>query len=341
MRAWVVIAVAAWCGGARADAPGTADHPAVKRFEGSTIFFGKARDFDEFRLALSKIEWSGSEAKTKPYESKVVEGKTLKNYYAAPAGISVLEVYRNYENELKSRGFEILFSARGEDLETRGYNNQIAKEIFRITKPYGSPEESADWALSISDDSKSAYIAARKPGEGGAGDLYVSVYVFPNSDITKEWFGKIGVDRAVVRFDVCETKAMQQRMVTVKSDEMASAIQTAGRIALYGILFDFNKTDIKSESDATLAEIGKLLAATPKLKLLVVGHTDNVGAFEFNRDLSQRRAASVVDALVSRHGVSRERLFPFGVSYASPVASNASEDGRAKNRRVELVEYLK
>jgi outer membrane protein OmpA-like peptidoglycan-associated protein len=125
----------------------------------------------------------------------------------------------------------------------------------------------------------------------------------------------------------------------VKAAEMAEKIDASGRIALYGILFDFNKTDLKPESKPTLDQIAKLLAEDPTLKLLVVGHTDNVGAFEFNRDLSARRAATVVAELKSKYGIAKERLFPFGVSFASPIASNSTEEGRAKNRRVELVKF--
>ena len=83
--------------------------------------------------------------------------------------------------------------------------------------------------------------------------------------------------------------------------------------------------------------MGKLLKDNPALKLLVVGHTDNVGNFPFNMDLSQRRAAAVVAALASR-GAAKDRLTPVGVSFASPIATNKTEEGRAKNRRVELVE---
>ncbi len=69
----------------------------------------------------------------------------------------------------------------------------------------------------------------------------------------------------------------------------------------------------------------------------MVGHTDNVGTFEFNEDLSKRRAASVVAELASFHGITAERMTPLGASFMAPVDSNASEEGRAKNRRVELV----
>jgi OOP family OmpA-OmpF porin len=88
----------------------------------------------------------------------------------------------------------------------------------------------------------------------------------------------------------------------------------------------------------TLEEIAKLLKGDPALRLLVVGHTDNVGTFEFNMDLSQRRSASVVQTLTSKFGIDAKRLTAVGVSFASPVASNKSEEGRAKNRRVQLVE---
>jgi outer membrane protein OmpA-like peptidoglycan-associated protein len=120
---------------------------------------------------------------------------------------------------------------------------------------------------------------------------------------------------------------------------METQISSTGRVALYGILFDFNKDTVKPESDPTLDQISTLLKSEPSLKLLVVGHTDNVGEFEFNRDLSTRRANAIVQALVSRFGVEKSRLFPFGCSFASPAAPNTNEEGRTKNRRVELVRW--
>jgi len=81
-----------------------------------------------------------------------------------------------------------------------------------------------------------------------------------------------------------------------------------------------------------------LIQQQPDLNLLVVGHTDNAGTFEYNMKLSQNRAQSVVEELSTKYGVAQQRLVPVGVSYASPVSSNATAEGQALNRRVELVE---
>jgi len=135
---------------------------------------------------------------------------------------------------------------------------------------------------------------------------------------------------------VIEQQAMANKMVD--ADEMAKEIGASGHIALYGIYFDTGKTEIKPESKASIDEIAKLLKKNSGLKLLIVGHTDNQGSFDYNMDLSERRAAAVANELVKRHGIDASRLQHHGAGYLSPVASNRSEDGRARNRRVELVE---
>ena len=111
----------------------------------------------------------------------------------------------------------------------------------------------------------------------------------------------------------------------------------SGKAVVYGVYFDFNKTDITPESTATLTEITKLLQQDLKLRLYVVGHTDNVGGFDYNMDLSQRRAEAVVKELAARYQVDGSRLKALGVGPAAPVTSNETEEGRARNRRVELV----
>lgn len=136
---------------------------------------------------------------------------------------------------------------------------------------------------------------------------------------------------------IVEKETMVQEVVA-DAKALAQDISTTGRVAVYGIYFDTGKAEVKPESDPALKEIAKLLSEDVKLKLYVVGHTDNVGEFDYNMNLSQARADSVVKILVSKYGIDANRLKSHGVGPLVPVTSNKTEDGRALNRRVELVE---
>jgi OmpA-OmpF porin, OOP family len=130
---------------------------------------------------------------------------------------------------------------------------------------------------------------------------------------------------------------MPSGQVTVDSKSLLSGLEAEGKVAIYGIYFDTGKAEIKPESQAQLEEMGKLMKSQPGLKVFIVGHTDNQGQFDFNVTLSRQRAQAVVDALTKNFGIAVARMIPYGVASVAPVASNAEEAGRAKNRRVELV----
>ncbi len=132
-----------------------------------------------------------------------------------------------------------------------------------------------------------------------------------------------------------ETKLTQD--VTANAAALSNGLATSGHAVVNGILFDTGKADLKPESAAALKEVVKLLQGDPKLKIYVVGHTDNVGTQAANVELSRQRAASVVKALTTEYGIAADRLLPFGAGPYAPVAPNDTEDGRALNRRVELV----
>jgi outer membrane protein OmpA-like peptidoglycan-associated protein len=146
-------------------------------------------------------------------------------------------------------------------------------------------------------------------------------------------------DRAIAQLVVVAPEKMEQKMVFVNAAEMSRSLLDSGKVALYGIYFDTDKDSIRPDSQPTLQEIAKLLNANPAWKVEVVGHTDNQGTPDYNLDLSRRRAASVVRALISTYGVAAGRLGSFGCGMYSPVASNDSEEGKGKNRRVELVNW--
>jgi outer membrane protein OmpA-like peptidoglycan-associated protein len=203
-----------------------------------------------------------------------------------------------------------------------------------MTRVYGDVFGSSRW-MNWNSDYRYALFRVKLP----EGNFFMSIYAGMNQETSGADYNTIPAGRVGVRLDIIEPKPMAGRMVTVKSDAMSAELKKDGAVAVYGILFDTNKADLKPESTAALDEIAKLLGSDPALKLLVVGHTDTVGGFQPNRDLSERRAKSVVAALVTKYQVAATRLLGFGASFASPVASNAAEDGRAKNRRVELVAY--
>jgi OOP family OmpA-OmpF porin len=137
--------------------------------------------------------------------------------------------------------------------------------------------------------------------------------------------------------NIVEKQGMKQDIVA-DATSLARDIQMKGKVAVYGIYFDTGKSEVKQESEPALQEIAKLLKNDPSLSLYVVGHTDTVGELEFNMQLSRARADSVVSFLISRFKVDAARLKPHGVGPLAPVASNSTDEGRALNRRVELVE---
>ncbi len=132
-------------------------------------------------------------------------------------------------------------------------------------------------------------------------------------------------------------KQLMQQDVVADAASLASSIKDSGKASVYGIYFDTGKADIKPESESALQEIAKMLRADAAMKLYVVGHTDNTGNFSSNVSLSNARADAVVKALAGQYSIALSRLQPFGAGPTSPVQSNRTEEGRAKNRRVELV----
>ena len=160
-----------------------------------------------------------------------------------------------------------------------------------------------------------------------------------NGSIVKDgqetWF-EVEKGNSKIWLRIVEKKAMEQAIVA-DATVFSNDIRSTGHSAVYGIYFDTGKSTIKPESAQAIGEIAKMLKADPGLKIFVVGHTDNQGGVESNIKLSQDRGEAVLQTLVRDHGIAANRLRSYGCGLFSPVASNDSEDGRAKNRRVELV----
>jgi len=327
-----------------ADIKGAKDSPLLKRYEGSFIVAYAHQSFSDFTLPLSKLEEVPNKRDghnnhyLEPKNRKPLEGEYTRIVYLIPADRSPLEVLRNYQDDVKSKNGKILFECKDTEcggdatLTSAGGGSWMSLAMYLQPEEKVKEEPYSNGSCALkSHITEQRYFAAEIP----ASSAHVSVLAYAVKD---DLYCKAFNGRTVAVVDIVAGKPREEKMVTVAASEMESAITTTGRVALYGIYFDFNKAELKPESDPTLEQMGKLLKSTPALKLLVVGHTDAVGSFTSNMDLSQRRAAAVVQALVSRYGIAQSRLTPVGVSFASPVASNKTEEGRARNRRVELVD---
>ncbi len=296
------------------DVEGSKDYPLISRFPGSVIVVYVQHEFDEYTLPLGN----------RPEEDKLfkklhLEGKVTRIQYAGiPKNRSFFEVYRNYEIAMKDAGFDILFSGKGEEL---GY--MWPGYIFQdINNPLPEGDR-----LPSNNEPAQRYLSAKLARPDG--DIYISLFV--SKDCWNE-------ECPLVQLDVIEIKPMETGMITVNADLMAKNITKTGHIAVYGIHFDTGKAELKPESGPVLEEIAKLLKINSGLKLYVVGHTDNVGEFKNNMLLSEQRAKAVLNELVSKYTVNENQLKAYGNGPLAPVASNKDEAGRAKNRRVELVE---
>ncbi len=299
------------------DVKGSKDHPLISRYASSIIKYYDVKQFDEYILALGKVEWKRNEDYKRVFnfdKSQQLEGKVTRIQYDAPEDRSTLEIYRNYESALKRAGFEILFAGEreelGEDFGEAAYNamTNVRGDYFYYLHSYVEHQR---------------YIAAKLSRPEG--DVYISIFV--SISMHKR--------NPVIQADFIKVKPMEEGLVT--ADTMMEDMTRTGRVVIYGIYFDTGRADIKHESEPTLEEIARLLRQNPDLSLYVVGHTDDVGELIYNMDLSKRRAEAVVEALVSKYRVDAKRLIAYGVGSLAPVASNGTEEGRAKNRRVELV----
>lgn len=301
----MILAAASYMPSAHAqdsDVAGAQDYPGIGRFTGSLITGYEVKDFDATRLQAAPFKDGQATSEKRP------EGRVTRIAYRTGPGPSILEVSRNFETQLAKAGFETLLACDVDDCG--GIPFSEALDLLPIP---------AMWV----DGFAYRYYAGRKAGENGA-ETYATVLVSQNNDAI------------TANLVVTEVGAIADKMVDASA--MAKGLGDAGHIALYGIYFDTDKAVLKPESKPTLDEIAKLLTSQPDLKVIIVGHTDSQGSFDHNMDLSKRRAVAVAADLAKSYGIEPARLQTAGVGYLAPVGSNATDAGRALNRRVELVE---
>lgn len=325
-----------------ANAPGSGDQ-IVPRYAGSFILAQTRKDFDELTLPLGKVigasYYSEPDKKLRYEKTQVVEGRLTRTVYVIPEGRSTLEVLRNYTGELEAKGAKTMFQCSKAEC---GEEFHKLHAVPRALKPEGAAynRERRDLTANVLeyvDPSADQRLWVGEWKREGGGDVYASIYVATQTGGSMGNVSSALKGRVLAIVEVLETKAMQQNLAFVSADQIGGALGKDGRVAIYGIYFDFDKADIKPESDKQLAEMASLLKSTAGLKVFIVGHTDNKGTLAYNTDLSQRRAEAVAKALAAKHGIAADRMVAKGVGPLSPLAPNDSENGQAKNRRVELV----
>src|SRR6266853_3424727 len=253
------------------DVAGAKDFPGIGRFGGSVISGYQVKDFDAARIQAAPFK------NDKPADARRLEGRITRIAYRTNPGPSILEVSRNFETQLAKSGFETLLAC---DTDACG----------------GIPFSEAIDALPIPqmwvDGFNYHYYAGRKT-DGGR-ETFASVVVSENNrEITAQ-------------LTIAELGAIENKMVDAAA--MAKGLGETGNIALYGIYFDTDKAAIKPESRPTLEEIAKLLRGQAQLNVVIVGHTDSQGTYDYNIDLSRRRAEAVAAELAKSYKIANTRL---------------------------------
>ena len=309
--------------GRAADVPGSKDPAGVKRYTGSEIIGYHAPKFDEFLLPLGPPTELSPPAYAKSLKT---EGLVSRYTYLAPVGRSAAELFRNYQLEFQRLGLTPLYEKGAGQKGWFGPTlNQVADEdqVGQILA-YNEAQERV--LVAKSKDAKPTYY-------------YIFVTSYRDGVIPERLQSSVAKESALAELIVIAPEALEVNMTLLNAAEMSNALADAGKVALYGINFDTDKDTLRPDSEPTLKEIGKLMADNPGLNIHVVGHTDNQGKPDYNLDLSRRRAATVTQVLTSKYGIAANRLDGFGCGPYAPAASNDSEEGRAKNRRVELVQW--
>ncbi len=312
-----------------ADLPGAQDHPLISRFAGSWLAGQFKADWEASPLpAAAELDPKNSDR----FKTLLpLEGAVTRTIYIAPVGKSVTEVWRNYQQALAQAGFKALYACE------QGCANlyfALARQLkieqgMQWAKGYVTSPEGNRYSLNGALGAGEAHQLVASLNRGGR-EVHVLLHVsLANNPSTRQ---------VATLVDIVEPRAMATGQVAVDPAALQAGLAAEGRVTLTGLFFDTGKTELKPESKPQLDAMAELLKAQPALKAWIVGHTDNVGAFDANEKLSLARAQAVVAALTAApYKVDAKRLAPRGLASLAPVAGNGDDAGRAKNRRVELV----
>jgi len=300
------------------DIEGGKDYTSISRFEGAVIEFYKETKWGSYKLPVSEqgtIDWG------KP---NILEGKVTRIQYTVSKDNNSEFVLHNYKAAFKKSGYEILIAIANEELGVSGRPHQWT-EMYYVAGGYYNGIGNEKFGLNFqwpTWNNNQCFIAAS--GHEKDKDIYVIIYAIVDAKYT------------LITQDVIEVEVVETGLVTAQSIDKGLAAD--GYTTLDGVYFNTGKSSIKPESVDALGIIAEYLNTHTEKKFFIVGHTDNVGDFDTNLKLSKDRAETVVNELVTKYSVKTEQLKAFGSGSTGPVVSNSTDEGKAKNRRVEIVE---
>ena len=316
------------------DRDGTADHPLMPRVPGAFIHNASYVDYAEIALPTGPHEGRSGFADTIDLTGELFRI----DYRLDDTDVSILRIHRSFESLFESRDYEVLFAGTGDAIGQIGGFSFVNGQRELAACPCGRNDGAAYVIARAPDEGAviavTAYTIAQTGGRPGIPAYTVNILI--EDDIAG--FDLVAVDPPAPEPEPEPEPAPPA--ITQEAADLESGLVADGRVVVDAILFAFDRADILPESAQALDTVAGLMRERPGLKLLVVGHTDGVGSFDYNLRLSLDRATAVVAWLRDRHGIAGDRLRPAGAGPMSPITTNRTEEGRALNRRVELVEII-
>lgn len=308
--AFALVAVLAFAAGVGAEEEEFT--PEFGALEGAELSHFMTRNFDAYKLPVGRFTRDEQPV-------KVIEGRIREFVYRAEGETSTLEAVRNYQRRFTELGYRTLFECAGD--ECGGFDFRFNAYLV---DPPAMRFDLADFRyLAVEDEARERHASVIASRQGGR--LYVQIIAVE---------GETAPERMTAAGEAPppRVKPGQARLFA-----LARRLTEDGHAPLDGVAFEAGSAKLTDASAPVLTQAAELLRARPDLRFLVVGHTDDQGPLDVNLELSRKRAEAVAAKLASAEGVTAAQLIPYGVGFLSPRASNATEAGRALNRRVELV----
>lgn len=316
------------------DKEGAKDYPGISRYKGAVIQEYNIINYTDFYLGLDKPVEKDFRGHGKFFNKYLaVKGKLYNNQYLIPIEEGIMKVYENYKNALTKAGYSILYEEHNQNkcFYSEDYYDYYGKGGFsKFTRDaYGFRCNDQDYY----------YIVVK--GVRDSLDVYVNLFITEVGNYGKDFVSVFQSVIETVPLELGLVKAdniAQMELGLVKVDNIAQNIEKTGHSIFYDIHFATGSYKIDSKSDNQISEIAKYLKTHSNKRYYIVGHTDNVGNFSSNMTLSENRAKAVMNELITKYGVNAKQLGAYGVANLAPVTSNSTDKGKARNRRVEIVE---